>query len=65
MIKHLKNYDQTRISDYQKQLFYDNIVYKKNNYGWTFKEDLSFFKAKILNLNKSNLKLSKGGGVVE
>ncbi len=29
--------------------FYDNHVYKKNNYGWQFKEDLKFYKGKILN----------------
>ena len=46
-------------------LFYDNIQYKKNDYGWGFKQDLSFFKAKILNydiLDSKNGKiiLSKG-----
>ncbi len=30
-------------------LFYDNILYKKNDFGWQFKEDLTFYKAKILN----------------
>jgi DNA-directed RNA polymerase subunit beta len=30
-------------------LFYDSISYKKNNFGWTSKQDLSFFKSKILN----------------
>ena len=28
-------------------LFYDNIVYKKNDYGWSFKEDLLFLKLKF------------------
>jgi len=46
-------------------LFYDNILYKKNDFGWFFKEDLSFFKGKILNydlLDSKNGKLilSKG-----
>ncbi len=46
-------------------IFYDNIQYKKNDYGWGFKQDLSFFKAKILNndiLDSKNGKiiLSKG-----
>ena len=46
-------------------LFYGNVVYKKNDYGWSFKEDLSFFKGKILNydiLDSKNGKtiLSKG-----
>ena len=46
-------------------IFYDNIQYKKNDYGWSFKQDLSFFKAKILNhdlLDSKNGKiiLSKG-----
>ena len=29
--------------------FYDSIEYKKNKFGWQFKTDLSFYKAKILN----------------
>jgi len=29
--------------------FYDSIEYKKNKYGWQFKENLNFFKGKILN----------------
>ena len=32
-------------------LFYDNIPYKKNEFGWSFKQDLSFFKSKILNFD--------------
>ena len=32
-------------------LFYDNTIYKKNDYGWSFKQDLSFFKGKILNFD--------------
>ena len=27
------------------------LFIKKMNYGWSFKEDLSFFKAKILNFD--------------
>ncbi len=42
-------------------LFYDNIIYKKNNYGWSFKDDLSFFKSKILNYDLLD---SKDGKVV-
>ena len=46
-------------------LFYDSVLYKKNDYGWNFKPDLSYFKAKILNfdlLDSKNGKtlLSKG-----
>ncbi len=40
-------------------IFYDNIVYKKNNYGWSFKEDISFFKAKILNYDLIDSKNGK------
>ncbi len=40
-------------------IFYDNIVYKKNDYGWSFKEDLSFFKAKILNFDLLDSKNGK------
>ena len=42
-------------------IFYNNIVYKKNNYGWSFKEDLSFFKAKILNYDLID---SKNGKII-
>ncbi len=42
-------------------LFYDNIVYKKNNFGWSFKQDISFFKAKILNFDLLD---SKNGKVI-
>ena len=42
-------------------IFYDNINYKKNNYGWSFKEDLSFFKAKILNFDLLD---SKNGKII-
>jgi len=28
--------------------FYESIEYKKNKHGWQFKEDLNFYKAKIL-----------------
>jgi len=40
-------------------LFYDNIVYKKNDHGWSFKEDLSFFKTKILNFDLLDSKSGK------
>ena len=42
-------------------LFYDNIVYKKNDFGWSFKEDLAFFKAKILNFDILD---SKNGKII-
>ena len=42
-------------------IFYNNIVYKKNDYGWSFKEDLSFFKAKILNYDLLD---SKNGKII-
>ena len=46
-------------------IFYENIIHKKNDYGWSFKEDLAFYKGKILNydlLDSKNGKilLSKG-----
>ncbi len=46
-------------------IFYDTLSYKKNSFGWQFKEDLSFYKAKILNFNlldskKGNILISKG-----
>ena len=45
--------------------FYDSLTYKKNEHGWQFKENLSFYKSKILSfdlLNSSNGKviISKG-----
>ena len=40
-------------------LFYDSILYKKNDYGWSFKEDLSFFKGKILNFDLIDSKNGK------
>jgi len=47
------------------ELFYENISFKRNEHGWTFKENLSFYKSKILGydiLNNSNGKIliSKG-----
>ncbi len=42
-------------------LFYDNITYKKNDFGWSTKQDLSFFKAKILNYDLLD---SKNGKIV-
>ena len=46
-------------------LFYSNIIYKKNDFGWSFKEDFSFFKGKILNFDlleskNGKILLSKG-----
>ena len=40
-------------------LFYENTQYKKNEYGWSFKQDLSFFKAKILNFDLLDSKNGK------
>ena len=46
-------------------IFYDNISYKRNQFGWQFKENLLFYKSKILGsdiLDPSNGKIliSKG-----
>ncbi len=41
--------------------FYNNTLYKKNEFGWQFKEDLSFFRGKILNFN---LLESKNGKIL-
>ncbi len=41
------------------QIFYDNVLYKKNDYGWQFKEDLAFFKGKILNFDLIDSKNGK------
>mgnify|MGYP001160146677 CR=1 FL=1 len=41
------------------EIFYENISYKKNQYGWQFKEDLSFFKGKILNYDILDSKTGK------
>ncbi len=40
-------------------IFYDNNSYKKNDYGWQFKEELSFFKGKILNYDILDSKSGK------
>ncbi len=40
-------------------IFYENVSYKKNDFGWQFKEDLSFFKAKILNYDILDSKTGK------
>ncbi len=40
-------------------LFYGNVIYKKNEFGWAFKEDLSFFKGKILNYDLLDSKNGK------
>ena len=46
-------------------IFYDNITFKKNNHGWQFKENLIFYKSKILNFdildsNNGKILISKG-----
>ena len=41
------------------KIFYDNVLYKKNDYGWQFKEDLAFFKSKILNFDLIDSKNGK------
>ena len=33
------------------KFFYDNIEYKKNKFGWQYKEDLKYYKGKILNFD--------------
>ena len=45
--------------------FYDSIEYKKNKFGWQFKDDIIFFKAKILSYdlldsNSGKIIFSKG-----
>ena len=50
--------------------FYDYIEYKKNKYGWQFKEDLNFYKGKILNYdfldsNTGKKILEKGTKVIQ
>ncbi len=42
-------------------LFYENIIYKKNEFGWSSKQDLTFFKGKILNYDLLD---SKNGKVI-
>ncbi len=49
-------------------IFYDNILYKRNDYGWQFKENLSFYKSKILNFdlldsNNGKILITKGSKV--
>jgi DNA-directed RNA polymerase subunit beta len=39
--------------------FYENISYKKNDYGWQFKEDLAFYKSKILGFDIMDSKNGK------
>ena len=41
------------------KIFYENVSYKKNDYGWQFKQDISFFKAKILNYDLLDPKSGK------
>ncbi len=40
-------------------IFYKNIPYKKNDFGWSFKEDLIFFKSKIINFDLLDSKTGK------
>ena len=40
-------------------LFYDNVQYKKSEFGWSFKQELSFFKGKILNFDLLDSKNGK------
>ncbi len=40
-------------------LFYSHVMYKKNDYGWSFKQELSFFKGKILNYDLLDSKNGK------
>ncbi len=39
--------------------FYESIIFKKCKYGWQFKENLSFYKAKILNFDLMDAKNGK------
>ncbi len=39
--------------------FYESIIFKKCQYGWQFKENLSFYKAKILNFDLMDAKNGK------
>ncbi|MDC3156403.1 DNA-directed RNA polymerase subunit beta [Pelagibacteraceae bacterium] len=68
--KYIKECDDNKIEPDQKRIlgmtgeeilsiFYDNIIYKKNDFGWSFKEDLSFFKTKILNFDLLDSKNGK------
>ncbi|MDB4860717.1 DNA-directed RNA polymerase subunit beta [Alphaproteobacteria bacterium] len=46
-------------------IFYENIPYKRNEFGWQFKEDLKFYKSKILGYdlldsNKGKVIVTKG-----
>ena len=67
---YLKNCEENKIEPDSKRilgmtneeilsLFYDSISYKKNNFGWTSKQDLSFFKSKILNYDLLDTKNGK------
>ncbi len=42
-------------------LFYENVIYRKNEFGWAFKQDLSFYKGKILNFDLID---SKNGKII-
>jgi len=50
--------------------FYDSVEYKKNKYGWQFKEDLNFYKGKILtydflNPNTGKIIFQKGSKITQ
>ena len=71
-VKYIKECEENKIEPDSKRilgmtseeilsLFYDNITYKKNDFGWSTKQDLSFFKAKILNYDLLD---SKNGKIV-
>ena len=40
-------------------LFYENTIYKKNEFGWSFKLDTNYLKAKILNYDLNDPKTGK------
>ncbi len=40
-------------------LFYENTIYKKNEFGWSFKLDTNYLKAKILNYDLNDTKTGK------
>jgi DNA-directed RNA polymerase subunit beta len=68
--KYILECDKSKIEPDQKRIlgmrgeeilstFYDNISYKKNDHGWQFKEDLSFYKSKILGFDLLDSKNGK------
>jgi len=79
--KYLKNCENKKIEPDSRRIqgmsaeeilntFYEYNEYKKNKYGWQFKENLNFFKGKILNydfldLNTGKKILEKGTKVTQ